>query len=132
METIFKKGDRVFCIISGWGIIVEINEGEYPISVEFNNVHYTYSEDGRVNQYAPPTLSFSEYTLEGFTQERPEELPKKGDIVWTRAEFPGEWQIGHFYKKEGNEYRTYISPSLKGWNNKGTEITTKNPYSNEQ
>ncbi len=126
MENIFKQGDRVFDIRYGWGVVEEVITA---VVVKFDSCvmdrnHYW----GRLLG----VLSFTEYTLNGFSQERPEELPKKGQVVWTRGEFPSEWEIGHFFEKKGNEYRTYMSPSLKGWNNKGIEIRTTNPYEDEQ
>lgn len=114
MKTIFKKGDRVFDKAYGWGTVYEIeNYDRYAVRVIFDdNCKYSY-------------------TLEGFSQERPEELPKKGQIVWIRGKFPSKWEIGHFFEKKGDEYRTCLSPSYQGWSNKGIEITTTNPYKDE-
>ena len=135
MRQIFKKGDRVFCIMAGWGIVTGINVGEYPISVAFNDAYYTYSEDGRVNHHAPPTLSFTEYTLEGFSQERPEPLPKRGDVVWGKNFDEDNWHIGHFYlfDKSSVSLKYCISSNPAGNKNLWVqEITTTNPYANEQ
>lgn len=136
METKFRKGDRVFDIMYGWGNVINIDTyNRNCIEVLFDDkLKKTYLFDALYPSeggYPRPVLSFTEYRLEGFTQERPEELPKKGQIVWTRGEFPSQWEIGHFFEKKGNEYRTYLSPSFQGWNNKGIEITTTNPYENE-
>jgi hypothetical protein len=137
MKDIFKVGDKVYSCAFGWGIVRAIDYMErdgFPIWVRFENgwENELFTIDGKSNPVAEKTLSFTEYTLEGFSQERPEELPKKGQIVWVRKEFPSEWVIGHFYDKKGNEYRTYLSPSFQGWNNKGIEIRTTNPYEDEQ
>jgi hypothetical protein len=136
MELIFKNGDRVFDIEYGWGTVDEIQKwNNSSVHVIFDdNVKRTYMYGGLYSSeggYPRKVLSFTEYKLEGFSQERPELLPNKGDIVWTRGEFPSEWEIGHFYGKQGKEYLTYISPSLQGWNNRGIEITTTNPYKDE-
>jgi len=88
-ETVFKVGDRVYCIVRGWGIVSDIDStsvfGEdYPITVEFQNdslEHGTYTLDGRYFLESKPTLSFTEYKLDGFSQERPIELPEKGEII---------------------------------------------------
>lgn len=137
MKTIFKKGDRVFDIQYGWGTVIDIEAyNRYSVVVEFDDkaIHsYLYdasypSEGG----YPRKVLSFTEYTLEGFTQERPEELPKRGQVVWVRNELPSEWMVGHFFKKDNGKYHIFYSPSLKGWNISGTEIKTINPYENEQ
>lgn len=126
MKTIFKVGDRVFDIRYGWGIVEEVITAvivKFDACVMDRN-HYW----GRLLG----VLSFTEYTLEGFSQERPEELPKKGQIVWVRKEFPSEWTIGHFVDKIDNEYCVCISPNCGGWTHSGIEITTTNPYENEQ
>lgn len=133
METIFKVGDRVFDIRYGWGIVQHIDlSANYPIFCGFDKHKQSYSTDGKVLDNTISTLSFTEYTLEGFSQERPEELPKKGDIVWVRNEFPSEWEIGYFFKKQGNTYYTSASKNSQGWRGAGLEIRTTNPYSNEQ
>ena len=124
MEKIFKVGDRVFDIRHGWGEVVDYLYGDYLIKFHPTNPML-------YNEISMKMVSFTEYTLEGFSQERPEELPKKGDIVWTRGEFPSQWEIGHFFEKKGNNYLTYLSPSFQGWTNEGIEITTTNPYANE-
>ena len=124
-KTIFKLKDVVYVTSFGWGIVIDAgcSTPDGWVGVETNS--------GRIIHVDTYLVSFTEYTLEGFSQERPEELPKKGDIVWTRAEFPSQWEIGHFFEKKGNEYRTYLSPSFQGWNNKGIEIRTTNPYEDE-
>jgi hypothetical protein len=126
MKQIFKKGDKVFCVLGGWGTVISINKGDYPIAVEFDRSHYTYSEDGRVNDHTPPTLSFTEYTLEGFSQERPEKLPSKGDVVWVRDEDGEHWRVTHFIEKSQDSYWTSIDMQLRTlmpWK----QLTTINP-----
>ena len=130
MGQIFKKGDRVFCIMAGWGIVTGINVGEYPISVAFNDAYYTYSEDGRVNHHAPPTLSFTEYKLEGFSQERPEPLPKRGDVVWVRESGASDWRVSHFFGKVGDKYLASIF-GIENLASTWPQMTTKNPHANE-
>jgi hypothetical protein len=130
INDIFKVNDRVYHHKYGWGTVEATFYGR--VMAEFDNTKNVIRElDGDIK-----LLSFTEYTLEGFSQERPEELPKKGQVVWTRGEFPSEWEIGHFFEKKGNEYRTYLSPNFQGWNNrwnnKGIEIRTTNPYEDKQ
>jgi hypothetical protein len=130
MKQIFKKGDKVFCVLGGWGTVISINKGDYPIAVEFDRSHYTYSEDGRVNDHTPPTLSFTEYKLEGFSQERPEPLPKIGDVVWGKGFHTTDWSIGHYLGKQHASYKISSTPNaLSYW--LAFTITTKNPYANE-
>jgi len=136
MEQIFKKGDRVFDIEYGWGIVDEIQKWDNSsVHVIFDsNVKKTYMYGGLYSSeggYPRKVLSFTEYKLEGFSQERPELLPNKGDIVWIRNTFPSEWEIGYFFNKEGNTYYTSSSKNSQGWRSAGIEITTTNPYKDE-
>ena len=124
IEEIFKINDRVYHYKYGWGTIEGIFSGR--VIAEFDKTKGLIRElDGDKK-----LLSFTEYTIENFSQERPEELPKKGDIVWTRNEYPSEWEIGYFFKKEGNTYYTSASKNSQGWRSAGLEITIKNPYEN--
>lgn len=90
MEQAFKVGDKVFNIQYGWGVISDIYSE--MIIVKFNGIQYGFLN---VNN---KTLSFTEYTLEGFSQERPDDLPKKGDIVWVRDREYDNWMITYFMK----------------------------------
>jgi hypothetical protein len=130
METIFKVGDKVFDYTCGWGEVnrVDFNvESFWPVGVIFESENTeAYTFDGRYYSTQAKTLSFTEYTLKGFSQERPEELPNKGDIVWVRDEFPSEWIIGHFVRKSGDKY--YVSLDNKTSNGWGCEMTTINPH----
>jgi len=133
MDTIFKKGDRVFDIEYGWGSVIEVQIlNRCAIKVLFDaKCQHTYLFDGQYPSeggYPRKVLSFTEYTLEGFSQERPEELPNKGDIVWVRNEFPSEWEIGYFFKKEGNTYYISGSKGSQGRRSAGLEMTTTDPY----
>ena len=125
METIFKKGDRVFLHVYGWGKIIDV---DFDLKVKFESLDCNKYFDHETSKL----LSFNEYKLVGFSQERPEELPNKGDIVWGRNEFPSEWHIGHFFEKRGDNYLISSHPQPTGWHNIVSEITTKNPYSDEK
>lgn len=134
METIFKLGDRVFCYnLGGWGKVIKIfnDDNPFPIYCSFDLGNSNFTKDGRFYTDGPPILSFTEYKLEGFSQERPEELPKIGDVVWVRDDVDEGWRVSHFFGKKGNFYVAslyYLDPSPPTWK----EMTTKNPYANEQ
>lgn len=68
----FKVGDRVFNYQYGWGTINE--ELTKYILVLFDNcksVSIPFAKDGKeTSRSERPTLSFTEYTLEGFSQEK--------------------------------------------------------------
>ena len=123
MEQIFKEGDRVYLYTLGWGTITEL--GSFFIIIKFD-----ITDDNRhIGGGLIDLLSFTEYTLEGFSQERPEILPERGQIVWVRKMFPSEWTIGHFHHKYNDMY--YISDENKDSTDWGFEIRTTNPYANE-
>jgi len=114
-KQIFKKGDRVFDIRFGWGTVKEVLDTSYhnyPIIVFFDNIGnvITYASDGSFGAGMPQMLSFTEYTLQGFTQERP-------PINYN--DYIGKW--GVFWDRRCNGY--YIS-KLKGLdvNNRFTEF----------
>lgn len=137
METIFKEGDRVFHYHYGWGTIKSISYDDraiYPVPVNFDTSDSTwFTCDGRELDCEKPSLSFTEYTLEGFSQERPEELPKKGDVVWVRDNNDEAWQVSIFFKKEGMFYLcTRYDPEIESYVQCWDQLTTKNPYKNEQ
>jgi hypothetical protein len=131
-QRIFEIGDKVYCCIFGWGIVEEINyHHEYPIKVKNTSMVASYTIDGRYWESLSITLSFTEYKLEGFTQERPEKLPNIGDIVWVRDTESQDWVITHFIKKMGSFYVCSDSSSETDYLTSWDYITTENPYKNE-
>jgi len=135
----FKEGDNVFHAAYGWGKVMSIDEEdklECPVEVEFYNWGCeTFTDDGRTMPGYPMVLSFTEYTLEGFSQKRPEPLPEIGQIVWVRDREYDNWMITYF-RRFNNE-----STSRYGCNPRNSSdsmsiyyygyLTTKNPYANE-
>ena len=72
----FEKGDRVFHYLKGWGEIVHLysdNWEEVDDNYTVCVVRFESSEElEHFTKYlATNTLSFTEYTLQGFTQEKP-------------------------------------------------------------
>jgi hypothetical protein len=131
-KSVFKVGDKVFDIRFGWGIVKVIDESDlYAINVYFDGYSDDYTWDGRAFLGLSKVLSFTEYTLEGFTQERPEELPKKGQIVWVRDDLDEEWRVAHFLGIIGRFYKAsicFLDQTPPSWN----YITTENPYKDEE
>ena len=97
-KEIFKVGDKVYCLIHGWGEVYRIDESkDFSVRVNFkedSDVGYDYN--GRYYQESKPTLSFTEYTLQGFSQERPIELPKVGDLCLVRDYKDDTWLAREF------------------------------------
>jgi histidinol-phosphate/aromatic aminotransferase/cobyric acid decarboxylase-like protein len=130
MKTIFKVGDKVFDYQFGWGEVVAISGTDHPIRVIYDSIEsgYFYSKDGEFrDKCINPTLSFTEYTLKGFSQERPE-LPEKGDVVWVRNFEIDPWEVAHFIEKQDHFY--LVNPN-NPYNESGVcyrFLTTVNPY----
>ena len=100
MNTIFRVGDKVFDIRYGWGVVnfIGSDNNNKVIDVDFSDVIESYQLDGRFYEYDDvPLLSFTEYTLNGFSLERPIELPEVGEEImvsndgntWGIVEFKG-------------------------------------------
>ena len=128
MKAVFKEKDVVYVASFGWGIVIDAgcSTPNGWVGIETNS--------GRIIQVDTHFVSFTEYTLEGFTQERPEILPNKGDVVWVRDHDKDFWIVSHFIKKVDNKYIvsnnnpfTYSYTEYDEWN----FMTTKNPYKNE-
>lgn len=137
-NQIFKKGDKVFHYHYGWGTIKKTSYDlveDYPLTINFGKQgDFCFTDDGRELFCEKPSLSFTEYTLEGFSQERPEVIPKKGDIVWSRDDKDDRYDINHFiHKIENAKYPYVCSPDNDEENIKAFKfITTINPYTNEK
>lgn len=113
METIFKVGDRVYDIRFGWGIV------NFTYSMDWNKVQpeflvcevkfdknkepYNYTK-----KLATQMLSFTEYTLQGFSQER----------SMNYNEYIGKW--GKFW----NDKKEYIVSKLERYSSEGFRTTT--------
>lgn len=114
MESKFKKGDKVFDILFGWGEVIGMTDEKYPVKVEFEEGSVGYTFDGKYLEEASPTLSFTEYALSGFSQERPIELPEIGEEImvsedgynWYLLAF-SEFRKGCVYTKTGIAYKHF-------------------------
>lgn len=69
----FQKGDRVFDIRYGWGTVT-IFDGDHDVAIKFDSETNVRYFDGRGLE----TISFTEYTLNGYTAEKPK--PSWGNI----------------------------------------------------
>ena len=108
---IFKERDRVFCTIYGWGIVIR-NESNsfYSVYVEFDNSSRTkFTYDGRILKESNPTLSFTEYTLQGFSQERPAVLPEVGELCLVRDKDNHSWSVRKFVSYIPNAEFPYVT-----------------------
>jgi hypothetical protein len=86
-KEIFKVGDRVYHYTYGWGEVTS-HEEDKIITVKFSDDTITFI-DGKL-------LSFTEYTLQGFSQERPIVLPKIGELCLVRDIDNHSWSVRKF------------------------------------
>ena len=114
MKTIFKVGDKVFDILNGWGEVTDDDyAGNYPILVRFKDLTLSYTNDGKYNIFDNiKTLSLTEYTLEGVSQERP--------VTFEKDEAVAVSDNGVFW------YDRYYSHDNRAFFNGGNSKTTKN------
>jgi hypothetical protein len=95
METNFKVGDRVYDIVWGWGVVTS-DLGINNIEIKFDsNIYQSFRKDGRYAD-GSPTLSFTEYTLQGFSQDRMLKLPNYGELCLVRDSYNENWKCVKF------------------------------------
>ena len=112
-KQIFKVGDKVFDIRYGWGIVEYLYTIDWEkagpeflvCKVDFNNEEepYIYTKKS-----ATQMLSFTEYTLQGFSQERAinyEEYIGKWGKFWDVTKHSGiqNMVIGHLSDYNEND-----------------------------
>jgi hypothetical protein len=127
-QQIFKKQDRVYHFLYGWGEVIKLlsNNNQSWVRVQFDKQEKGFEDNFRDGFL----LSFTEYTLEGFSQERPEDVPELGDVVWVRDKDSDEWEISHFYKKDHLGY--HVSSDMKLYHVAiWSQLRKTNPYKNE-
>ncbi|MFJ1490530.1 hypothetical protein [Capnocytophaga canis] len=127
-KQIFKAGDRVFDIRYGWG---EVKEDDYTqpyhklkiVFDENKNDYHLYTEEGSNEIAGVPTLSFTEYTLDGFSQERPidyndyigkwgkfyDDKERSNDFVISKLVYYDEDANNDFETTDGHKYN-YFEP----------------------
>ena len=113
-KQVFKVGDRVFHHLLGWGdVIDDTNTDVVCVLFDKNKtprgfVGFNY-------------LSFTEYTLQGFSQERPIQLPKRNELCLVsnsqnfedlKLGFFKEYKDG-FFKVEHNSFIGVLKKEAK-------------------
>jgi hypothetical protein len=104
-KEIFKVGDKVFHFQYGWGEVESdaidygINQQTYCVHVRFLNNNLSFTFDGKeFEEDKHSMLSLTEYTLQGFSQERPGVLPKAGELCLVRDSKDAVWKSRNFKK----------------------------------
>ena len=90
-KEIFRVGDKVFHIDYGWGVVIDFDAEEVHVTINFK-------EDFNIRYYELQGVSFTEYTLQGFTQERPIVLPEVGELCLVRDSKNAVWKTRNFKK----------------------------------
>jgi hypothetical protein len=99
MKTIFKIEDKVYHYKYGWGVVTNFSQA--LIRVNFKDKPKYLAIDNEL-------ISFTEYTLQGFSQERPIELPEVGELCLVRDYNENNWQLKKFseyYPSDNYPYR---------------------------
>lgn len=124
-KTIFREKDKVYVASVGWGTVIDAGCSTPSgwVSIESN---------GKIFCVETYFVSFTKYTLEGFSQERPEELPDVGQIVWVRDSEYDNWMITYFRRYAiDRELKYGTNPRNSGWSHDTyfyRYLTTENPY----
>lgn len=107
MKTVFKLEDKVYHILYGWGYITEITD--YSITVDFNGEQvFGFSDD--------KLFSFTEYTLQGFSQEKPIKLPEVGELCLVKNNDYALWMAVNFKMQDENRKpHQFIDSTNAGW-----------------
>jgi hypothetical protein len=120
-KTIFKEKDIVYVTSLGWGMVIDAgcSTPDGWVGIETNS--------GRIIHVDTYLVSFTEYTLEGFSQDR---LPERGEVVWVRSANAPKWVISHFIKKDDSGYYCVNNANIDkvGYYGRYTQLTTTNPY----
>ena len=115
-KQIFKVGDKVYHIEYGWGEVYHQERINFPVCVKFREDEImTFTLDGReTSESKQSLLSFTEYTLQGFSQERPIELPEIGELCLV-SDSGRDWYCIKFGGYNPKVTDPYTSLNGDGW-----------------
>lgn len=113
-KEIFKGGDKVFHIEYGWGVVGFQKSNKFPLVVKFREENvFTFTLDGKeTSESKYPLLSFTEYTLQGFSQERPIVLPEVGELCLVRSSECYDYNCEYFQCL--NDLGQYVTMDCNG------------------
>jgi len=110
IERIFKKGDRIFSIVDGWGIIESDNGNVFKLYVIFDSgVEKDFMWNGTESEFdCNSLLSFTEYTFQGFSQQKELKLPERGQLCLVRT-YNTDWVLQFFFDYSDEMFLTQDS-----------------------
>jgi hypothetical protein len=83
----FKVGDKVYCPLFGWGVVVDYSAGKtYPISVSFSDRHDSFTAEGKLLQRSPQPMIF--HTEVEYVAVEPKFTPGEWVQVSECGDFP--------------------------------------------
>lgn len=106
MKEKFKLGDKVYLINYGWGEIIELLSADEFVKIKFKNDTHSF--------IGFDLVSFTEYTLEGFSQERVE-LPEVGELCLVRDYDDQYWRGVKFKTYDKTLTFPFIDSNDDGW-----------------
>ncbi len=116
-KEIFKVGDKVYHYKYGWGeVIKEVFECDVLVRYETENLigdNFQYQVVERMLRFE--LLSFTEYTLQGFSQERPIELPEVGELCLFRDYNDECWRGVEFKMYDKTKDFPFRDSNGDGW-----------------
>jgi hypothetical protein len=101
----FKVEDRVYHIEYGWGTVKRTNTN-WSCLVRFDCCV--------IGDYSNALLSLTEYTLQGFSQERPIELPNVGELCLVSYD-DEHWRCVKFQRYDKTKDNQFIDMNNDGW-----------------
>ncbi|MGE9312860.1 hypothetical protein ACLOAU_14525 [Niabella sp. CJ426] len=127
----FEKGDKVYHIYYGWGVVQSISEEDnkdFPVLVDFDGQLEEFTKGGQFYFDVPPTLSFTEYTLQGFSQERPKPDIKEGQLIYVRfPEGSSLWHMAYFSHWDADRPACFKEQKKSGCTATWPEYSLTNP-----
>jgi len=126
-NQIFKKDDVVY-----WGqmkgeVVGIDKDASHPVRVFFAEEIVRFTINGETRRTHPPVLSFTPYTLEGFSQERPEPEIPEGTLVYVRNYEVHDWEMQFYSHKGESRYFCYVGQLKDGDMSSWKYCQTENP-----
>ena len=117
----FKLRDKVFDYELGWGEISRLDIEYNELTVDFQKNTVEYNLDGSILG-GKPILSFTEYTLEGFSQLRPEPVIEQNTVVYYMN--GSNWYTGYYSHRSLHNHHIFDCQQKSG-NNIATKPVNK-------